>query len=69
MVQELSRQGDQKDPGNVSLWADFKSVMELKVKPRLQWDGGLDPFLASFCSEREQKRSLTLGLSCPPEEL
>lgn len=61
--------GDQKVPGNRSLWAHFKSVVELKVKPRLQWDGRLDLLLASFCLEREQKRSLSLGLSCPPEEL
>lgn len=66
MVQELSRVGDQKG-GNGSLWVDFKSVVELKVKPRLQWYGRLNLFLDS--SEREQKRSLTLGLSCPPEEL
>lgn len=29
------QRGDQKDPGNRSLWADFKSVVELKAKPRL----------------------------------
>lgn len=68
-MQELSRGEDQKDPETRKHWADFKRVVELKVKPRLQRDGRLDLFLASFCSEREQKRSLTLGLSCASEEL
>lgn len=44
-------------------------MVELKGKPKLQWDGRLDIFLASFCSEREQKRSLSLVLSSPPEDL
>lgn len=58
------RERDQKDPRSGSLWADFKPVVELKVRPRLQWEDRLDLFLASFYSEigRSSFFDVSLGL-------
>lgn len=52
--------------GNGSLWAGFKSVVELKVKPRLQW---VRSFSSQILLRKAAAEKPNPGVELSPEEL
>lgn len=68
-MQELSSGRDQKDPMKGNLWADFKPVLELKVKPRFQCEDKLDLFFSQLLLRNGAEGKPNPGLELSPSKM